>query len=143
LAAVKNITKTKAERGYVSDGRGTLLKGARHSGGGIPIEAEDGEPILTRKSFQMFPDLISQINVAGGGIPLARRGMLAGNKSSNSSAVQNKVFQNLDIDSFSETISESVRRGSLEGSSAGTMRGSQKGIRDLASDRAIQQSSAF
>lgn len=143
LSAVQNIAKTKAARGYVSDRRGTLLKGARHSGGGIQIEAEDGEPILTRKAFQMFPDLISEINVAGGGIPLARRGMLAGNKSSNSSAVQNKVFQNLDIAVFSDTISESVRRGSLEGSSAGTMQGSQQGIIGLSENRSIQQSSAF
>src|SRR5690606_30421621 len=89
FGAVKNIAKQKAAKGYVSDGKGTLLKGARHSGGGIMIEAEDGEPILTRKAYQMFPELISQINVAGGGIPLAARGMVAG-KASASPMIQNK-----------------------------------------------------
>ncbi len=144
FGAVKNIisVKPKAERGYVSDGNGTVLKGARHSGGGIQIEAEDGEPILTRKAYQMFPDLISQINIAGGGIPLAARGMVAG-KASNNPMIQNKLMQQLDMSALSETISEGVRLGALEGSATGSMKGSQQGIIGLSDNRQIQRDSAF
>lgn len=57
--------------------KGMVISGASHAYGGVPvstpggmIEAEGGEPILTKKAFQMFPKLISDINVAGGGSKL-------------------------------------------------------------------------
>ena len=48
--------------------RGILLKGKSHAAGGIPIEAEGGEAIINKKSTAMYGDLLSAINVAGGGI---------------------------------------------------------------------------
>ena len=48
--------------------RGLLLKGKSHAAGGIPIEAEGGEAIINKKSTAMYGDLLSAINVAGGGI---------------------------------------------------------------------------
>ena len=48
--------------------KGMLLKGKSHAAGGIPIEAEGGEAIINKKSTAMYGDLLSAINVAGGGI---------------------------------------------------------------------------
>lgn len=48
--------------------KGMLLKGKSHATGGIPIEAEGGEAIINKKSTAMYGDLLSAINVAGGGI---------------------------------------------------------------------------
>jgi hypothetical protein len=48
--------------------RGKLLKGKSHAQGGIPIEGEDGEAIINKKSTQMFGGLLSEINQAGGGV---------------------------------------------------------------------------
>ncbi|WP_067151014.1 coiled-coil domain-containing protein [Pseudotamlana agarivorans] len=58
--------------------RGMLLRGARHSQGGIPIEAEDGEAIINRRSTSMFLPLLSELNQAGGGVPLMANGGIAG-----------------------------------------------------------------
>jgi len=138
FAAVKNITQTKVPQAA----KGRLIKGDTHSKGGEIIEAEDGEPILTRKSFKMFPQLISDINVAGGGIPLAARGRVAGN-SVNNSIVQNRIMQSIDMNVFAESIGESVREGALQGSSTGTLRGSQQGITNLSERRQIQRENAF
>jgi hypothetical protein len=138
FAAVKNITQTKVPQAA----KGRLIKGNTHSKGGEIIEAEDGEPILTRKSFKMFPQLISDINVAGGGIPLAARGRVAGN-SVNNSIVQNRIMQSIDMNVFAESIGESVREGALQGSSTGTLQGSQQGITNLSERRQIQKENAF
>ncbi|MBP0904838.1 hypothetical protein ACFSKN_04775 [Mariniflexile gromovii] len=74
LASVKKIAGVKTPKAE----RGTLLRGARHSQGGIPIEAEDGEAIINRRSTAMFLPLLSQMNQAGGGVPLMANGGIAG-----------------------------------------------------------------
>lgn len=48
---------------------GMLLRGKSHAFGGIPIEAEDGEAIINKRSTSMFAPLLSLINEAGGGVP--------------------------------------------------------------------------
>jgi hypothetical protein len=52
--------------------RGTLLKGASHANGGIPIEAEGGEAIINKRSTSMFLPVLSAINEAGGGVPFVQ-----------------------------------------------------------------------
>lgn len=75
LAAVSKISSTKLERGGI-------LKGARHSQGGIDLgnneEAEGGEAMINRKSTSMFAPLLSAINVAGGGKKFASGGIRGG-----------------------------------------------------------------
>jgi hypothetical protein len=63
--------KPKAERGM-------LLTGARHSGGGIDINAEDGEVIINRNSSAKYLPLLSAINEDGGGVPFMAKGGIAG-----------------------------------------------------------------
>ncbi|TSE05250.1 hypothetical protein [Aquimarina algiphila] len=49
--------------------QGGLLKGARHSQGGILIEAEDGEMIMKREAVSMFLPQLQQMQIAAGGNP--------------------------------------------------------------------------
>ncbi|WP_091601586.1 hypothetical protein [Maribacter dokdonensis] len=67
--------------------RGMLLSGARHSAGGIRIEAEDGEAVINRNSTAKYLPLLSAINQDGGGIPLAEDGFLAGDVSGSSAGL--------------------------------------------------------
>lgn len=139
LKSVAKIVSTKPDKAE----RGARLRGKRHSQGGMLIEAEDGEMVINRRSASMFPELLSDINVAGGGIPLAARGLVAGNLPSNNTVVQNRILQSIDFNQFSESISDSVRQGAMEGSATGTMTGSQAGLIGLSENRQIQKSSAF
>lgn len=125
-------TPPKAERGM-------RLKGRRHSQGGIPVEAEDGEVIINRRSAALFPDLLSDINIAGGGIPLSR-GSYIGNAPSMNSAVQNQL---MDTSQIMEAVRQGSLEGSLAGSATGSAQGSQAGLIGLSENRQIQQQSAF
>ena len=76
LAIIKGVETVKAEKGMMIDG-------ASHSMGGVNlmtptgmIEAEGGEFIMNKVSTAMFKDELSAISQAGGGVPLAQRGML-------------------------------------------------------------------
>jgi hypothetical protein len=51
-------------RHYASGG---MIDGPRHSNGGVPIEAEGGEAVMTRGAVTAFAPLLSMLNVAGGG----------------------------------------------------------------------------
>jgi hypothetical protein len=65
--------------------KGGWIKGASHEQGGVPFtvdgvggfEAEGGEVIINKKSASMFPETLSAINEAGGGVKLAKGGRLA------------------------------------------------------------------
>lgn len=135
LANVKKIVSVKADKAA----KGMLINGPSHDGGGVPIstpngmiEAEGGEPILTKKAFQMFPGLISDINVAGGGVPLYANGGVIG---SNLATVQNTIKTinpviTLDSDAVS-LLQDAIYTGS------------QDGFSDLAQNRKIANSSNF
>jgi len=57
--------------------RGAVLKGRRHNQGGIPVEAEDGEVIINRRSAAAFRDQLSAINSYNNwGKPFAVGGMV-------------------------------------------------------------------
>ena len=51
--------------------RGMYIKGNSHANGGVQIEAEGGEVIMTKRSVEMYGPLLSAMNVAGGGIPFS------------------------------------------------------------------------
>lgn len=76
----KNPKAIKAERGM-------LLSGARHSSGGIMIEAEDGEAIINRNSSAKYLPLLSAINQDGGGVSFMERGGIAGSVNAPSSTL--------------------------------------------------------
>ena len=136
LGAVKRITAVQTPKAA----RGMLINGPSHSGGGVSIstpggmiEAEGGEPILTKRAFQMFPRLISDINVAGGGVPLYASGGLI---PSRSAMVQNSFTGKL-IDYGL------IRKAVAEGAAEGTYSGSQAGLGDMAENRKIQNNANF
>jgi len=48
-------------------GDGGMINGPRHAGGGVMINAEGGEAVMTRGAVTAFAPLLSALNVAGGG----------------------------------------------------------------------------
>ena len=48
-------------------GDGGMIEGPRHAGGGVMINAEGGEAVMSRGSVTMFGPLLSQLNQMGGG----------------------------------------------------------------------------
>ena len=55
---------TPSGRNYAMGG---YIDGARHSQGGVPLEAEGGEAIMTRGAVTAFAPLLSTLNQMGGG----------------------------------------------------------------------------
>lgn len=51
--------------------RGRKIKGKSHAQGGELVVAEDGEIIMNKRSVAMFEPLLSEISMAGGGIPFS------------------------------------------------------------------------
>lgn len=119
--------------------RGMLISGPSHANGGVNvntpggmIEAEGGEPILTKKAFQMFPGLISDINVAGGGVPLYANGGLVPSKIS---TVQNSIKVN--------TGNMTLSNEAIQAIAFAVYSGSQNGLGDLAENRKIANGANF
>ena len=53
-------------------GDGGMIDGPRHAGGGVMINAEGGEAVMTRGAVTMFRPLLSMMNQAGGGTSFNR-----------------------------------------------------------------------
>jgi hypothetical protein len=53
-------------------GDGGMIDGPRHAGGGVMINAEGGEAVMTRGAVTMFAPLLSALNVAGGGTSFSK-----------------------------------------------------------------------
>jgi len=105
--------------------QGGVIHGASHAQGGVPvsvggsgmIEAEGGEAIINKRSTSKHLGLLSAINQDGGGVPLAKHGMVTPNFSSLSkfgngglatpaAAAQSPSLNIDDLrDAFSSTIS--------------------------------------
>jgi hypothetical protein len=49
-------------------GDGGMINGPRHAGGGVMINAEGGEAVMTRGAVTMFGPLLSALNQSGGGV---------------------------------------------------------------------------
>lgn len=84
-AQVKQIQNTQFEggssggsgpRGYA---RGGMIEGQRHAQGGVLIEAEGGEAVMTRGAVSMFGPLLSMMNQAGGGTNFNKNLMVTAN----------------------------------------------------------------
>ena len=76
-------------KGRKTDPKGSILRGASHSGGGIDINAEHDEIILTKGVYR-DPELraiASEINVAGGGRKFADGGVAGGGSSTGGGSV--------------------------------------------------------
>jgi hypothetical protein len=52
--------------------KGGMLNGPRHAQGGMMIEAEGGEAIMTRGAVTMFNPLLSMMNQMGGGVAFSK-----------------------------------------------------------------------
>ena len=84
LAAIAFGTEQATGIQAIQFSRGGLLRGRRHSEGGIPFtvggqggfEAEGGEAIINRKSTAMFRSQLSAINAAGGGVRFETGGVI-------------------------------------------------------------------
>lgn len=87
LASVAKINGIKAEKGL-------SIKGKRHSEGGELIEAESGEVVINRRSVAMFLPQLSEINKAGGGVPLMANGGSVGTTSFVSNNIMRNTEQN-------------------------------------------------
>jgi hypothetical protein len=55
----------------VNYGDGGMINGPRHAQGGVMINAEGGEAVMTRGAVTMFAPLLSALNQAGGGTSFA------------------------------------------------------------------------
>ena len=53
-------------------GDGGMIDGPRHAGGGVMINAEGGEAVMTRGAVTMFQPLLSMLNQAGGGTSFSK-----------------------------------------------------------------------
>jgi len=53
-------------------GDGGMIDGPRHAGGGVMINAEGGEAVMTRGAVTMFAPLLSAMNQMGGGTSFAK-----------------------------------------------------------------------
>lgn len=133
--SIAQITKTKIPKAS----KGRKIKGRSHALGGEIIEAEGGEMIINKRSSAMFAGLLSQINMAGGGIPLAENGRLVGGNITNNSIVQNTIRDGINPEGMIDAIENAVERGATRG----TEYGSQEGIIGLSENRNVQQASTF
>jgi hypothetical protein len=73
----KNGPQGYAEGGYIN--------GPRHAQGGVMINAEGGEAVMTRGAVTMFGPLLSQLNQLGGGTSFNKAAMVASYDSPKSS----------------------------------------------------------
>lgn len=56
--------------------QGGYIDGPRHSNGGVMINAEGGEAVMTRGAVTMFGPLLSTLNTMGGGTPFNKTSMV-------------------------------------------------------------------
>jgi len=76
---ISNIKKTQFAGGGAAApeslgrnyGDGGMINGPRHAGGGVMINAEGGEAVMTRGAVTMFAPMLSMMNQMGGGTSFA------------------------------------------------------------------------
>lgn len=66
-------------------GDGGYINGPRHAQGGVMINAEGGEAVMTRGAVTMFGPLLSNLNQMGGGTSFAQGGFIGGARPDNPS----------------------------------------------------------
>jgi hypothetical protein len=78
---VASLVSGKAKGGvhYESDGKGALLRGpGTGTSDSMNARLSNGEVVINARSSQLFKPLLSDINVAGGGVAFARGGQFGG-----------------------------------------------------------------
>lgn len=93
---IGNINKTKFEGGAGTAGtvrgmaRGGFIEGNRHTEGGVMINAEGGEAVMTRGAVSMFGPMLSMMNQAGGGATFNKDMMFTANDAPSSSSTNDQ-----------------------------------------------------
>lgn len=134
LKSIQKITSVQTPKAQ----RGMFIRGKSHAQGGVPIltpngmiEAEGGEVIINKVSSQLFRGLLSDINVAGGGVKFAQGGVvgsrLAGVQKSLKTETPNITLDNDAISQITNAIYS----------------GSQRGLSDLSENNRIAQGANF
>lgn len=133
LGAVQKIAAVQTPKAQ----KGMLIQGKSHAQGGVPIstpsgmiEAEGGEVIINKVSSQLFRGLLSDINVAGGGVKFAKGGVVG----SQLASVQKNFNQSKGLMIESEAITQIANA---------IYSGSQRGLTDLSENRKIAQGANF
>lgn len=143
LGALSNLT-VSANGGKKSGKKaekGIMLKGPSHAGGGLDlfdqfgnhlVNAEGGEmlAVINKKSTLNY---LSDINEAGGGIPLS-----SFVKRAESGGMINTAISNTQVD-MARVMADAVYQATLNG----TYAGSQKGMKDLSTDRQVQLDATY
>jgi hypothetical protein len=75
ITAQLNSLNSMQRGGYIRTGQGGIVVGPSHEFGGVTfgqagVQLEGGEAVLNRVSSMRFNDLLSSVNMAGGGKPL-------------------------------------------------------------------------
>lgn len=117
-----NVEKPKYARGGVVEGGGT---GTSDS---VNAMLSRGETVINANSSAMFSDLLSSINVAGGGVPFT-----------NNPILQNGIETGANNSQLAQVIGEAVMIGARAGTEAGT----NKGIVDANWNNKIVQDAKF
>lgn len=134
LAAVKKITSTKTATANKKPSYARGVIGLRGAGDGtsddINAKLSAGESVITARATQMFPNELSAINQAGGGVGL--------NASSNVTQ-QNEIQKRADDSKMLEAMAEAVAIGAEKG----TNKGSQEGMIGLSEHREIIKNAQF
>lgn len=135
FASIASSVKSLSNSGKKAE-KGILLNGPSHAAGGLDlfdqygnhlVNAEGGEmlAVVNKKSTMNY---LSDLNVAGGGIPLTNYVTRA-----ESGGMINTAISTTNADE-SKQLAEAIYQATLNG----TYKGSQKGMKDLSSDRQIQ-----
>lgn len=91
-AVLQGLANVAAINGIQFADGGVVLKGRSHAAGGIPIEAEGDEIILTKGVYRnpQLRSMASAINVAGGGVKFADGGIVT-------RSISQPIDQNFDV----------------------------------------------
>lgn len=116
--------------------KGIVLRGNSHAAGGLDLYDQYGNHLVNAEGGEMLAvinkkstlNYLSDLNVAGGGIPLTSYV-----KRAESGGMINTAISGAQID-VARQIADAVYQATLNG----TYTGSQKGMRDLSTDRQLQ-----
>lgn len=81
IGTIKKATSSAKKGAKLKAARGMYVRGPKHSGGGVDINAEGGETVITGLATSKHLPLLSAINVDGGGVPFTGAGGVAGSTS--------------------------------------------------------------
>lgn len=137
LATVKKISSTKEPQkpqkpSYASGAIGIQGPGSGTSDS-ISARLSAGESVINAASTSMFPNLLAEINKAGGGVGLN------GETASGSAFIQNDITAQANNTQMAELIADAV----MLGAEKGTAQGSERGLTNLSDNRKVMNDAKF